>query len=101
MFLTIGAIIAGIAALGVAVAVVVYLTITIVRRYLNGVRSKVNSAAKRFITRYREGNYDRISAGIWNDTQERVTDGSSWKAENLDADLSTISNGEVQILDYD
>lgn len=100
MFLTIGAIIAGIAALGVAAAVIAYLTIEIVRRYLNRIRSKVSSAAKRFIARYREGDYDKISAGIWDDDQERVTDGSMWKAENLDMDLSEIGNGEVQILDY-
>ena len=101
MILTLGAIIAGIAALGVTAGVIAYLTITIVRRYLEKIRSKVNSAAKRFIARYKEGDYERISTGIWNDNQEQVTDGNTWKAESLDMDLSEIRTGEVLILDYD
>lgn len=101
MFLTLGAIIAGIAALGVTAVVIAYLTITIVRRYLEKIRSKVNSAAKRFIAKYKDGNYETISTGIWNDNQVQVTDGNTWKAESLDMDLSEIRTGEVLILDYD
>ncbi len=101
MLLTLTAIIAGISALGVAVAIIAYLTIVIVRRYLEKLRSKVRNAAKRFIARYKEGNYERIATGIWDDDWAQVTDGNSWKAENLDPVLSEIGVGEVRILDFD
>ena len=93
MLLTIGAIITGIAALGIIARIIAYLVFAVVRRYLD--RLKRRNSATKFIARYRDGDYETVSAGIWSNEQERVTEAASWKAERLDEDLSSINRGEV------
>ena len=99
MFLTIAAVIAGITALGLAIKIIAYLVIRIVRMYLEQAREKLRNASVRFIARYKDGDYERVSAGIWDDNQSKVTDGNTWQAERLDEELSSIERNEVLILD--
>ena len=97
MFLTVAAIIAGLAALGVAAAVIAYLAIKKVREKFAKMREEaLRRAEKSFLARYKDGNYETVATGIWNDQSERVVDGTVWKAEALDPELSSnIDYNEV------
>ena len=97
MFLTISAIIAGLAALGVAAAVIAYLTIKKVREKFARMKEEaLRRAEKSFLARYKDGNYETVTTGIWDDQSARVVDGTVWKAEALDPELSgNINCNEV------
>ena len=101
MILTIAAVIAGLAAIGTVAAILVYLAIRVVRQKLEKMREKaLATAGKRFLARYKEGNYETVSTGIWSDQQEKITDGTIWKAETVDPELTgAIDRNEVVILD--